>query len=150
MSCNNITSLRSYSHTFFFKFLQDIAISPIHQQDPGQRHCVRRLRYSQRSKWLSSPYYTLDMSRLFLHSFTFDWCLNKACYEDLFKYCTKFTWDKLIVAYVNLQTAQWDQIDSNASFISVIWCALMWFVILKWHPRCLTYVIVLTDSFNDQ
>lgn len=46
------------------KFLQDIAISPVHQQDHGQRHCVGRLCYSKGSKWLTLSNPTPDMNRL--------------------------------------------------------------------------------------
>lgn len=45
-----------FQHCLLFKFLQDITVSPIHQSDSGQRHCVGGLCYSQRGKWFSSPY----------------------------------------------------------------------------------------------
>lgn len=52
----------SYKVMFFlFKFLQDITVSPIHQSDSGQRHCVGRLCYSQGGKWLSSLEHAANM-----------------------------------------------------------------------------------------
>lgn len=109
---------------FPFKFLQVIAISSVHKQDPGQRHCVGRLCHSQRSKWLSSYYDAPNISRLhsciYLH-------LTDVWVRHISKnslHCTKFEYKNCIISYCTIY------------FISLL--------------TSIHYFCLFTDSFDDK
>lgn len=76
----------SYKVMFFFliKFLQDITVSPFHQSDSGQRHCVGRLCYSQGGKWLSSLEHAANMHE----QITFSMAERATVKENTCKLCT--------------------------------------------------------------